>query len=118
MNSGDILRLIMVAAGIYLIYAVVNSLAKQKMTEIFCIAWGIFAVLLVLGGVLLRPVGLSGYISNTGLVIGVLIGTLVILAAYFLSYHISELIRKNREMSMQIAIMKKQIEEIQKKDSK
>lgn len=112
MNSGDILRYVMVIAGVYLLGMSVISLAKRKMTEPFCLAWGFFSFLLILGGFLLRPTGLSRYISTMGLILALLIGGLVILAAYFLSRQVSDLARKNQELTMQISLLNQENERV------
>lgn len=50
MNSGDVLRYVMILAGVYLLGLSVMSLAKRKMTEPFCLAWVFFSGLMILGG--------------------------------------------------------------------
>lgn len=105
MNSGDVLRYVMMVAGLYLLIIAVMSLAKRKMTEPFCLAWVFFSCLMILGGILLRPTGISAYISDVGLILILLIGALVVGAAFILSKSISELVRKNRELSMQVSLI-------------
>lgn len=105
MNSGDVLRYVMILAGVYLLGLSVMSLAKRKMTEPFCLAWVFFSGLMILGGILLRPTGISAYISDAGLVLILLIGVLLVSATFFLSKAISELVRKNRELSMQVSLI-------------
>ncbi len=112
MNSGDILRYIMMVLGVYLLGVSVLSLAKRKMTEPFCLAWGFFSFLMIIGGLLLRPTGLSSYISDTGLVIILLLGGLGLLAAYFISRQMSDLARKNQELTMQISLLNQENERI------
>ena len=107
MNSGDILRYIMMLLGVSVL-----SLAKRKMTEPFCLAWGFFSFLMIIGGLLLRPTGLSSYISDTGLVIILLLGGLGLLAAYFISRQMSDLARKNQELTMQISLLNQENERI------
>ncbi len=112
MNSGEILRCVMIIAGIYLMGVTVIALAKRKLTEPFCLAWGFFSLLLILGGILLRPTGLSQYISTTGLIIVLLVGLVFILALYFVSRQISDLARKNQELTMQISLLNQENERV------
>lgn len=112
MNSGEILRDVMVVGGILLLIFTVLSLARRHMTEMFCLVWGFFALLMILGGILLRPTGIGNYISDIGLILAILVGGLVILAAYFISMHISMLERQNRELAMQVAILNEEQERL------
>lgn len=112
MNSGDILRYVMMLVGVYLLGVAVMSLAKRKMTEPFCLAWGFFSFLLIVGGILLRPTGLSSYISDTGLILILLLGGLGLMAAYFISRQMSDLARKNQELTMQISLLNQENERI------
>lgn len=112
MNSGDILRDVMIAGGGILLVMTIFSLARRHLTEIFCLVWGFFAVLMILGGILLRPTGIGNYISDTGLILAVLLGGLVILAAYFISMYISMLERQNRELAMQVALLNEEQERL------
>ena len=91
------------------------SLAKRKMTESFCLAWGIVSVIIILAGVLLRPAGWTKYISGPGLVLLLLIGFCLVYAALFMSSKISELMRKNNEMAIQLSLLKSEKEEMAKK---
>ena len=112
MNGGEILRIVMVLGGLWLMVMTILSLARRIMTETICLIWGLFSILMILGGILLRPFGLSYYVSNTGLVIILLVGVLGISCAYGLSKHISNMERRNRELSMQVSILNHEIEEL------
>ena len=39
MAVGDVLRLFVIVAGVYMFLKAILSLAKRKMTEPFCLAW-------------------------------------------------------------------------------
>ena len=85
MSVGDSLRLFMVVVGIVLIWATISSLAKRKMTENVCLAWGLVAVVCILAGVLLRPYGISNYVSWTGVYLIMIIAVVVLAGAFFVS---------------------------------
>ena len=114
MKAGTILQIIMVATGICLFFITINSLAKRKMTESFCLAWGLISVVLILAGIFLRPVGWNSYLSNTGMVLVLMIGYSVIYVAYFLSSKVSELARKNQELAMQVSLLNQENRHIMK----
>ena len=115
MDPGMLLQIIMIVTGFLLFLITMISLAKRKMTESFCLAWGIVAVIIILAGVLLRPAGWNKYISGTGLVLLLLIGFCLVYAALFMSNKISELMRKNNEMAIQLSLLKSEKEEMAKK---
>lgn len=115
MDPGMLLQIIMIVTGFLLFLITMVSLAKRKMTESFCLAWGIVSVIIILAGVLLRPAGWNKYISGTGLVLLILIGFCLVYAALFMSSKISELMRKNNEMAIQLSLLKSEKEEMAKK---
>ena len=85
MMVGDFLRVFMVVVGIVLLITTISSLAKRKMTETVCLAWGLVSVVCILAGLLLRPYGVSNYISRTGLFLIMIIGAVVLYGAFIVS---------------------------------
>lgn len=112
MRAGTILQMIMIATGVGLFFITVNSLAKRKMTESFCLAWGLISLVLICAGIFLRPAGWSRYLSNMGMVLVLMIGYSVIYVAYFLSGKVSELARKNQELAMQVSLLNQENQHI------
>ena len=114
MAAGDGLRLFMIVTGLAVLGIAVASLAKKRMTEAFCIAWSALAVMLVCGGIVLRPAGWSVYISWNGLLL-VLSGLVVLLAgAFFLSIRVSMLGRQVRELAIRVSLLDQENEEIRR----
>ena len=74
MEVSDILRVSFILVGFLLFSVTLTSLAKRRMTETFCMIWGGVSCLLILAGILLRPVLLKNYISTAGMVILSLVG--------------------------------------------
>ncbi len=109
MNSGDMLRIFLVAGGLILLWVSIQTLARRKMIESICLAWGFFSILLILAGILLRPMGLSRYVSFAGLIIAVLVGCIAIFVAFVISKIVSDVIRKNQELAMQISILSEEM---------
>ena len=105
MGAGTVLQIIMVATGVFLLIVTINSLAKRKMTESFCLAWGLISLVLICAGIFLRPAGWNRYLSNMGMVMVLMIGFCAIYVLYFLSSKVSELARRNQELAMQISLL-------------
>lgn len=115
MESGVVLRVIMIVAGFLLLGLSLSSLAKRRMTEPFCLTWGLISVLIILAGILLRPAEWSKYISVTGLFLVLLLGFCLVYGAYFISARVSDLMRKNQELAMQVSLLMQENEEIWKR---
>ncbi len=112
MDSGDVLRIVLIFLGIYIMGVAILSLAKRKLTEPFCIAWGCFSFILILAGIFIHTEKLSDYISNIMLFIIILASILIIFAAYFVSKQISILARRTQELTMQLSLLIKKNEEL------
>ncbi len=112
MGAGGFLQIIMIATGAVLLVSAITSLAKRKMTEPLCLTWGLIAIMIMVAGIVLRPVEVNRFISWTGLVLVVLVGFCFLYGLYFMSGKISELMRKNVELSMQMSLINQEKEEI------
>ncbi len=117
----DILRVIIALTGVGVFAITLSSLARRKMTESFCLTWGLMAIIMILGGLFLRPYGIADLISPAGLVMIVIIGFCVIFGAFYITGKVSELTRKNQELAIQVSLinqenrmMMEQLEELQK----
>lgn len=115
MGPGTVLRIIMIVLGMVLLWITLSSLSKRKMTEPFCLTWGLISLIIIFAGVLLRPAEWNRYISNTGLLLVLMIGFCVVYGAYFMSSRVSELMRKNMELAMQVSLLNEEKEEILQK---
>ncbi len=105
MNAGNCLRLVMVLAGVLILLMTLTSLAKRKFTDGFCMLWGMLSVCMILGGILLSPVEIGKYISNTGLMIVLIAGFGILAMAWGFSRELSALQRQNHELAMQISLL-------------
>lgn len=115
METGDLLRIIICCGGVVLLGITMSSLAKRRMTESFCLAWGIISLVLILAGILLRPTMWNRFISLTGIFLVLLLGFSVIYIAFFVSTRVSELMRKNQELAMQVSLLNWEKDEMWKK---
>lgn len=112
MDAGTGLRITMILTGIFLMGITMSSLAKRKMTDSFVLTWGLISVIFILAGMILHPVELNHYISGMGMLLVGAISFCLIFGAYFMSVRISELMRRNLELAMQITLMKQELEEL------
>lgn len=115
METGDLLRIIICCGGVVLLGITMSSLARRKMTEPFCLTWGIISVVLILAGILLRPTLWNSLISLTGMFLVLLLGFAVIYISFFVSTRVSELMRKNQELAMQVSLLNWEKDELWKK---
>lgn len=105
MGMIDYLRIIMVLTGVFLFVLTLASLARRKMTESFSLTWGLISIILILSGILLRPYGISRFISVTGLLLILIVGFSVLFGAFYITSKVSELSRKNQELAMQVTLL-------------
>lgn len=115
MGAGGILKIILILAGIFLLGVSITSLAKRKMTEPICLTWGLIALIIIAAGFVLNPSEWNRYISNTGLILVLMLGFCAIYIAYFTSSVLSLLMRKNTELAMQVSLLNQENEEIRRK---
>lgn len=115
MEPGAMLRIIMIATGVFLFGVTISSLAKRRMTEPFCMTWGLISLIIILAGILLRPDEWNRYISTKGMLFIVLIGFCVVYGIYFMSARVSELMRRNQELAMQVSLLNYEMEKMQKR---
>ena len=115
MQLGNIIQYILILMGVLMQIVTVNFLARRKMVESFCLAWGLIGLILMLAGVYLRPTEVGRYLSPMGLVLAVMIGFCVVYASYFMSIKISELLRRNQELAMQVSLLNQENQQILKK---
>ncbi len=108
-DAGSLLRVTMALTGAFLFAITVVSLAKRKMTDSFVLAWGLVSVLFILGGILLHPTKLGDYISGVGMILAGVTMFCVIFGAYFMSVRISELVRRNLELTMQVTLLRQEM---------
>jgi hypothetical protein len=114
MEVSDIIRLLFVMTGVALIVITILSLARRKITETISMAWGLFALVLILAGIFLRPTEVAHYVSKMGLTLILAAGLCIIVGLYFISLQVSVLTRKNQELAMQVSLLNQENEQILK----
>ncbi len=112
MKTGDILRVVMAAGGVFILMETVMSLSKRRLKEQFCLFWGVISVLLILAGIFLRPMVWSRYVSQTGTIIIIIAAVCVVCCLFYFSIYISVLSRKTQELAMQVSLLNQENERI------
>lgn len=101
----DILRLIIALTGVGLFAITLSSLARRKMTESFCLTWGLVSVMLIIAGLVLKPYGIADLMSVTALVVIIVVGYCLLGGFFYITAKVSELTRKNQELAIQVSLM-------------
>lgn len=114
MIPGLALQILFVFIGIVFLILTFSSLAKRRINEAICLIWGITSLVIILAGILLRPVAWKKYISVTGLILAVIVLCGVLFVLFTLSVIVSEHMRKSNEMAIQISLLKVEVDEQQK----
>ena len=114
MNYGVFLQILIIAAGVLILLIDIVLLAKRKLSEPVSLMWGFVAVVFVVAGIILSPSGWNSYISMTGLILLCLLGVCIIYAFMVASCHLSELMRKQTEMAMNISLLNQEIVELKR----
>ena len=112
MQTGDMLRILLIFLGCFLVIQTVLSLAKRKLKEQFCLLWGVIAFFLIASGILLRPTLWNQYVSTQGMVVIVIVGTCALWCLFYLSTQLSILSRKNQELAMQVSLLNQENEKL------
>lgn len=114
MEIGILLKIFVIVLGCCLLLMALLSLAKRRMTELFCLAWGVLSTLMIIAAVLLKPYHLEYFISVRTLfmIMTIIIG--IVWGMWFISTQVSLLMRKNQELAMQISLLNQDNEKILK----
>ena len=111
---GFIVQILLIAAGVIILIVDVALLAKRKLSEPISVTWGFAAIIFILAGIFLRPNGWINYISPAGLIMLSILVVLALIGLFLASSRMSELIRKNTEMAMNISLLNQEIVELKK----
>jgi len=114
MDYGLFLQVLFIAAGILVMVVDVTLLAKRKLSEPFSVTWGFVAVVFIIAGIVLRPNGWVNYMSPAGMVLLIVVGLCMIYGLFLATCHISEIMRKQAEMAMNISLLNQEIVELKK----
>ena len=111
---GLVVQILLISAGAIILIVDVALLAKRKLSEPISVTWGFAAIIFILAGIFLRPNGWINYISPAGLIMLSILVMLALIGLFLASSRMSELIRKNTEMAMNISLLNQEIVELKK----
>ncbi len=92
----------------------VTLLAKRRLSEPISVTWGFVAIAFIIAGIVLRPNGWIQYMSPAGMVLLCVVGLCLMYGLFLASCHISEIMRKQAEMAMNISLLNQEIVELKK----
>ena len=115
MQTGDMLRILLIFLGCFLVIKTILSLARRKLKEQFCLLWGVIALGLIISGICIRPTLWNQYVSTRGMAVIVVIGICALWCLFYLSTQVSVLSRKNQELAMQVSLLNQENEMLLKK---
>ena len=115
MMDGLLIQILLVAFGASMCITAFLSLVRRKMSEVVVIPWGLGSLIFIVLGLVIRPVEWRNYISPTGLALVIVIFVVASYAIYFFSIRITETMKKNNELAIQVSLLNTEVEELRKK---
>lgn len=114
MHQGYIIQIFLITVGVLSLIVDVALLAKRKLSEPISVTWGFAAIIFVIAGIVLRPDLWMSYISMPALIMIFVLIVLAVIVVFLGSTRMSELIRKNTEMAMNISLLNQEIVELKR----
>lgn len=114
MDYGFFLQILLIVGGILIMIADITLLAKRRLSEQISITWGFVAIVFIIAGIVLRPDGWIKYMSAPGMALLCVIGACLLYGLLLASIHVSEIMRKQAEMAMNISLLNQEIVELKK----
>lgn len=118
MSAGNWIRLFLVIAGGIVLWRTLVALARRKITDFFCMLWGLVSLCMVLAGLLLNPTEISSYVSNAGLALTLVLFVGSLCITWYISREISALTKKNQELAMQLSLLNQEYTELRERLAK
>ena len=114
MDYGLFLQIVLIIAGVIILITDILLLAKRRLAESVSIVWGFGALIFIVAGIVLHPSGWIRYMSKAGMALMLLLGFCVVYGLFYASIRLSELIRKQTEMAMNISLLNQEIVELKR----
>ena len=112
MNAELIFRIILIIAGVFLLFCSFMSLVKKKMTEGMVLRWAVGSILLIIMGVVPSLSDWSSKLSTTHIIALVLCSAFILGFVFKISSSLSQLAMKNQELAMQVSLLNQENERI------
>ncbi len=106
------LKVIVAAAGFFLLGMTFIIYAKKKLTEAVSLVWAIASVVIILLGMVPGLSGWSSAVVQAGCQALVLIMLVLVLGAFWLSVELSQLVMRSRELAMHVSLLNQENERI------
>jgi uncharacterized membrane protein len=107
-----VVKAVLVLAGIIVFMMVLMSLARRKMTETFCLMWGVLALIMICAGCFLSMTEWGILVGKMGTFLIFLAAACIICGGLFICIQVSMLMRKNQELAMQISLLNQENKQI------
>lgn len=112
MEMAIVLKIVLTAAGIVFLVLSFRAYARQNLTDSMGLGWGIFSILLVIGGSIIRKTDFSGAVSLRLCMLVTLLFLFLIGILFGISVSVSRLRMKNQELAMQVSLLNQENERI------
>ena len=89
-------------------------LAKRRLLEPISMVWGFAGIIFIVAGIVLHPNGWIKYMSEAGMALMIILGFCVVYGLFYASCHLSDIIRKQTEMAMNISLLNQEILELKR----
>lgn len=115
MNPSLLFRLIVIAAGIFLLLLTFFTYSKRHLTDRIALGWALFSVVVTMAGAIPAWSGWSRALALSSYPMVFALAGLVILIIFYHSVYLSLLIMKNQELAMHVSLLNQEnAEAIQK----
>lgn len=105
MEAGDIIKMIMMAAGIVIMLSGFWSLAAKRLTANFAVVWEIAGMILIIFGTVSRLTIWTAGLSRREELLTGCIGMAGVLICYQFSLLVSRLMMRNHELAIEVSIL-------------
>lgn len=112
MEMAIVLKIVLTAAGVVFLALAFRAYARQNLTDSMGLGWGIFSILLVIVGSIIRKTDFSGTVSLRLCMLVTLLFLFLIGILFGISVSVSRLRMKNQELAMQVSLLNQENERI------
>ena len=100
-----VLRIAVVVTGCLFLVLNLVTYVKKRLTEKFTWLWTLFAVVLILSGVVPGLYDWSSTMNSSGYIAAGIIAVLVIQFIFIITKEIAELKKRNKELAMHVSLL-------------
>lgn len=112
MATTTLLQILVVMGGIVFLLITSMQYAKKRMTEEIGMLWSLFSVLMIVIGLIPDSLAWVGQIRTSVAVVLFGFAFFCLLLLLYLSIVISQLLRKNEELTIQVSLLNQENEQI------